>query len=84
MSDALQWKKLSKQNLEDLQDHISSLPQPDRVLLTPTMTSSDDVGPVAKRTRLTSTSTSIASSTGQKHNRLYNIFSAYRKLMAVP
>ncbi len=75
ISDALQSKKLSKQNLEDLQDHISSLPQQDSVLewisLSSTITNSGGVGPVAKGKRLALTFSSIAPGGGPKHSLSY-------------
>ena len=69
-------KKLSKHNLEDLQDYITSLPLPDSLLewisLTPTITGSDDLVPETKKRKLVQTLPSIAPSAGHKYSRSYS------------
>ena len=69
-SEALLRKRLSKHNLDDLQDYITSLPLPDSVLewlsLTPTITGSDDLVPETKKKKLPQTLPSIAPNGGHK------------------
>ena len=75
MSNALQRKKLSKQNLEALQDYLTSLSYPDTISewisLTSTMTGPDSAGAVSKKRKLADMPSNIASSRGLKHTRGY-------------
>ena len=79
MSNALQRKKLSKQNLEALQDYLTSLSYPDTISewisLTCTMTGPDSAGAVSKKRKLADISTitgpDSASSRGLKQSRRY-------------
>lgn len=72
MYDALQKKKLFKENLGTFQDHITNLPQPDSMLgwisLTLAMTGSDAAGPVSKERKLSPPLPSIAPIRGHKYN----------------
>ena len=74
-SEALLRRNLSKHNLEDFQDYITSLPRPDSVLewlsLTPTMSGSDDLVLETKKRKLPQTVPSIAPSAGDKYSRSY-------------
>ena len=75
MSNALQKKKLSKQNLESFQDYLTSLSHLDTVLewipLTSTMTGSDSAGAVSKEKKLLQSAPTVASSPGSKYSRQY-------------
>ena len=75
MSNALQRKKLSKQNLEALQDHLTSLSYPDTISewisLTSTMTGSDTAGAVSKKRRLSENTSQVVSSRDNKYSKDY-------------
>ena len=69
MSNALQSKKLSKQNLKAFQDYLTSLSYPDTISewisLMSTMTRSDSAGAVSKKKKRTENTSNIASSRDQ-------------------
>ena len=79
MSNTLQRKKLSRQNLEAFQDYLTSLSHPDTVLewisLASTMTGSDSAGAVSKKRKAVQTASTvpsmIASSRGSEYSRAY-------------
>ena len=79
MPNALQRKKLSKQNIEAFQDYLTSLSHPDTVLewisLASTMTGSDSAGAVSKKRKAVQTASTvpsmIASSRGSEYSRAY-------------